>query len=175
MNKAHSRLRVVVAAPGIDPPFPLDAIVVEEDTYLVLGAEPVARETHEPPERVLEEAESREPEIPGSVLVMEGSPLRFLAVVHDLDEEPSWHEEWVASALVAALQEAEARGIRSLSLPMLGTLHGSLEAQRFVELLQEALGSTWLGRLENVWLVVPSDVPRHIFERLRDLDVELEC
>jgi O-acetyl-ADP-ribose deacetylase (regulator of RNase III) len=175
MNGAHSRLRVVVAAPGIDPPFPLDAVMVEEDTYLVLGAEPVAREMHEPPERALEEAEVREPEIPGSVLVMEGSPLRFLAVVHDLGEEPSWREEWIASALVAALQEAEARGVRSLSLPMLGTLYGTLEAQRFVELLQKALGSTWLGRLENVWLVVPADVPRQIFERLRELDIDLEC
>ena len=164
-----------MATPGSDPPFPLDAVVVEEDTYLVLGAKPVAREMHESPERTLEEAESREPEIPGTVLVLEGSPLRLLAVVHDLDEEPSWREEWVASALVAVLQEAEARGIRSLSLPMLGTLYGSLEAQRFVELLREALGSTWLGRLENVWLVVPTDVPRHIFETLRELDVDLEC
>lgn len=175
MNRAQSRLRVVVAAPGVDPPFSLDAVVVEQDTYLVLGAEPVAKETHEPPQRTLEEAEAREAEIPGTVLVMEGSPLRFLAVAHDLDEEPSWREEWIASALVAALQEAEARGIRSLSLPMLGTLYGTLEAQRFVELLQEALESTWLGRLENVWLVVPADVPRQIFERLRELDVDLEC
>ncbi|UCC48909.1 MAG: hypothetical protein JSV41_01680 [Gemmatimonadota bacterium] len=174
MNGAHSRLRVIVAAPGSDPPFPLDAVVVEEDTYLVLGAEPVAKETHEPPERTLEEAEAREPQIPGTVVVKEETPLRFLAVVHDLDEEPSWREEWVARALVAALQEAEARRIRSLSLPMLGTLHGSLETQRFVELLQEALASTWLGRLENVWLVAPTDVPRHIFERLRELDVDLE-
>jgi O-acetyl-ADP-ribose deacetylase (regulator of RNase III) len=152
----------------------LDAVVLEEDTYLVLGAEPVARETHEKAERLLERAAASEPQIPGTVVVKEGSPLKFLAVVHDLEEEPSWREEWVEGALAAVLQQAEARGIRSLSLPMLGTLHGTFEAERFVELLRKALESVWLGRLENVWLVVPTDVPRHIFERLRGLDVDLE-
>jgi len=145
----------IVSCPEDAPPFEVDAVAAEEDTWLVLSADPVATEPEEGLEEILAAARQAQPEPPGSVVVLEGRPLRLLAVVHDLSREPTWREEWVASALAAILAECEARGIRSLALPPLGARHGSLAPPRFEELLAEALRAAPPLRLERLWLVVP--------------------
>ncbi|MGB6363143.1 MAG: hypothetical protein WBG64_10790, partial [Thermoanaerobaculia bacterium] len=69
----------LVAAPAAQPPFPVDAVVVEEDTYLVLSAETDLRIPGEHPLRVMTAAHELEPELPGSVLVRSGQPLELAA------------------------------------------------------------------------------------------------
>jgi hypothetical protein len=104
----------IVPAPEDQPPFPVDALAVEDDTYFVLGADPEVREPNEHPIRLWKQIHEAEPAAPGSVSVKEGEdggPTRFLAVVHDLSQEPSWREEWVAQALGEVLRETGQRKV----------------------------------------------------------------
>jgi O-acetyl-ADP-ribose deacetylase (regulator of RNase III) len=99
-------------------------------------------------------------------LVKGRRPFKFLAIVHDVNQDPTWREEWVESALEGILQETEARKLRSVALPLIGTLHGSLEQQRFIELLSKAFKRTSLSQLKRLWLMVRPGTARHIIEML---------
>jgi hypothetical protein len=172
MDEARSALRIVVAPPGA-PPFLADAVVAEEDTYLVLSPDYEAHETREPPEHLLKMAAASQPAAPGSVVVRASLPVRLLAIVHDLNEEPSWREEWVTTALATVLREAESKEFRSIALPMLGTLYGSLDERRFVELFRAALDDAAPVFPESIWLMVRPGTPRNAFEPLDGYDVDL--
>jgi len=151
-------------------PHPVDAIVAEEDTFLVLSADPELSESSESPIRVLTEAFETQAEVPGSVLVKDGHPLRFLAIIHDLNQEPSWKEEWIVSALEGTILESEKRELRSIAIPLLGTLHGSLDKRRFIVLLRESLERKPPSYLNRLWLVTPEGAA---FETLKILKEEL--
>lgn len=163
----------IYVAPPSRPPFEPAALVVEDDTYQVLGADTAARESYESVRRLRERAAQVEPEPPGSVQVRPGDPLRIHAIVHDLDLEPTWLEIWLVDALAAALGEADRRRLDSLALPMLGTLHGSLAPRRFVQLLRSTLDGTRCHHLRRLWLVVAPDTPAAIFDPLREYPLQL--
>ena len=148
----------LVAAPKDNPPFKVEALVAEEDTFLVLSADPVVKEPRESLEVMIEQANEIRPEVPGSVLVRRrrNSPLEFLAIVHDLNLEPSWKEEWISSALDKVFREAGVRKVRSIALPLLGTVHGSLEAERSATLLGDALRRGVPEDLQRLWLILTS-------------------
>jgi hypothetical protein len=147
----------VVMAPREQPPFAVEATVVEEDTYLVLSADAHAAEPHpEHPIRVMTSLLEVEPREPGTILVRDRFPIEIAAIVHDLDEEPSWREEWVIGALDRALHEAERRQLRSVGLEMLGAVHGRLERPRFLQLLRQALQRLESRSLERIWLIPPT-------------------
>jgi len=112
-----------------------------------------------------------QPGTPGTVLLQGQSPLRILAIVHDFNQDPSWKEEWIESALHNVLQESQKLGIRSLALPLLGTVHGSLDKRRFLEILVRALQGTRLNYLSSLWLVVPEGESS---PAIRDLKAEIE-
>ncbi|MFQ6047681.1 MAG: macro domain-containing protein [Gemmatimonadales bacterium] len=155
MAERRNAVRIVAAPAGVSPDVGIDAVVVEDDTHLVLGADRVARESPEPLEDLLAAAAAEEAAEPGTAVVEDATPLRIHAIVHDLSAEPTWREEWVSRALEAALHETEARGLRSIALPALGTLHGTLTGRRFLELLAEVLARTSVAHVETIWLVVP--------------------
>ena len=161
----------IVAAPIDKPPFLVDAVVEEEDTFLVLSADTKVREPKEDLMRLMTRLIETRPETPGRVLVRGKGPFRFLAIIHDLNQEPSWSEEWIEKALVGIFQEAEDRKLRSIALPLIGTLHGSLEKQRFFELLRDALERTKQNHLKLIWLVVPSGTNS---KSLRMIESELQ-
>jgi O-acetyl-ADP-ribose deacetylase (regulator of RNase III) len=107
------------------------------------------------------------PEKPGSVLVKATSPLQLLAVVHDLNQEPSWKEEWVAKALEEIFRETEQRKLHSLALPFLGTRHGSLDKERFLVLLRSTLEGIVTHSLKRIWLMLPPDIDPGILKVLK--------
>ena len=154
----HGSYRIV-AAPEEKSPFDVDAVVYEEDTYLVLSADPKVREPKDHPVKIMTRLIEATPETPGSVLVRgkhpRRHPLRFLAIIHDFNQEPTWREEWIASALNGIFQEAETRKLTSVALPMLGCLHGSLDRQRFFALLRSAITQSTQRRLKRIWLITP--------------------
>lgn len=143
----------VVLGPEHQPPFEIEAKVEEEDTCLVLSTPADIVVTLEHPIRVMTEVRAAEPLVPGSVIAREGAPLRLLAIVHDLDQEPSWKEAWVKEALDGALEEVEARGLRTIGLPMIGSVHGSLSPERFMLLLRDVLQRFAPRTLERIWLI----------------------
>ncbi len=147
------------------------ARVFEEDTCLVLSADPKIPDIDEDISRLRARLEDHQPYEPGSVVVGGRNPLRIFAIVHDLDQEPSWREEWVESALRRLFHETEKRRVRSVALPMIGTRHGSLPAQRFVGLLGRCLRSASLAYLGMLWILLPE---RCDFKVLDELLAELE-
>ena len=147
----------IIPAPEDQPPFPVEAIVFEEDTYLVLSADWEKIESNDHPVAIMVEAFETEPEKPGRVVVYEENPLRFLAVVHDLDQEPSWREDWIEKALEEVFREAERRKLQRIALPFLGTKHGSLEKERFAALFRGFLKCRPSPYHLRVWLILPRD------------------
>jgi len=156
----------IVAAPEDEPPFPVEAVVLEEDTYLVLSAGWDKIESDDPPAGILTEAFDAKPKEPGSVVVYEDSPLRFLAVVYDFDQEPSWREEWVESALEGVFREAERRRLQTIALPFLGTKHGLLEKERFPLLLRGFLERNRSSHPLRLWLALPGNTRPKILDLL---------
>jgi hypothetical protein len=147
--------RVVSGELG-QPPFPVEAVVIEEDTYLVLSAETVVREPQEHPLQILHAVHQAEPVVPGAVVVQPGSPLRLLAVVHDLSAEPICREAWVVAALDAIVTEVDNRHICALGMPLLGSVHGRIERQRVLSLVAEALRPA-PASLKHLWLIDARD------------------
>jgi hypothetical protein len=127
----------VVVAPAEDFPFEVNAMVFEDDTYFVLGADTEVREPKEHPVRVWTEVHETEPAALGSVRVREGRPLRLH--VHDLSDDPTVRLDSVSTALTEILRLVDDRGIRALGLPVLGTVHGKLPAETFARSLRDAL------------------------------------
>lgn len=159
----------IVASPQQSPPFAVQAVTVEEDTWLILSADPKIAPAEEHPIRLMTDLINTAKEKVGTVRVKGGHPLRFLAIVHDVDCEPTWREQWVQSALVDVLREAEKRRLAAIALPLLGTRHGRLQPARFAELLAAALLGSELTCLQRLWLVAPVDQNAVVIERLQAL------
>lgn len=144
-----------VAVTPLDAPIPpLDAVVVEDDTWGVLGADLELDEESGGLDDALENLAGFDPHTPGSVLLREGQPLELRAVVHDLDRNPTLQETWVTTALTRVFQVAEDRALDTMAMPLLGTVHGRLEGERAVALLVEALEGSRHGRPRRLWLAV---------------------
>ncbi len=127
---------LVFSPPG-EPPFTIDALVEEEDSYLSLSAEPVVDFTQKPVEhsvRVMTAARDAEEVEPGTVVVRQGHPLRLLAVIHRLHVSPTWREPWVVRAIENLCMEVGRHQIRALGTPLLGTVHGEMGPQKAFEL-----------------------------------------
>lgn len=144
---------VIRVAARHEPPFPVDAVVEEDDTFHVLSGGPAARAVEDDPLRVLSRAHAAQPAPPGSVIVRPGRPLRLLAVVHDLAEDPTCREAWVALAYRGVLSEVAARGIEAIAMSLLGTVHGRFDPDRSRALLDDAIDAGCPGSLRRVWLV----------------------
>lgn len=146
----------LVIAEENDAPFPVDAIAVEEDSFLVLSADPIVR----PPQahflKVFTELLETEPAPLGSVLLRSGQPLRLLAVVHDLSLTPTWKEHWVREALHRVIGVMETRRKRVLGLYPLGCVFGQLAPARFLSILSEVIADTTPLALRRIWLMVSS-------------------
>jgi hypothetical protein len=157
----------VVAASKDSPPNPVDAIVFEEDTFLVMSADPTPKDPKVPMVRVMTSLIETQPRVPGTVLLQGRSPLRMLAIVHDFNQDPSWKEEWIENALRGVFQQMEKLGLQSLALPLLGTVYGTLDKRRFIELLVRALQGTGHNALRLLWLVVPAGEKSEVMKNLR--------
>ena len=158
----------VVVAPEHAPPFPIDAIAVEEDTHLLLSSDDdVVTEPDEEFEALVEAASNKIANTPGSVLVRKTKPLQFLAIVHDIDCKPTWREEWIASAINGTVEEAEWRRLASLGIPLIGTRHGNVEMRRVALWLGRCLSRTSFRYLKRVWVIAPEGSETELMWALR--------
>lgn len=158
----------VMAAPPEDPPFWVEANVEEQDTCRVLADRGLIREPRESYQRLVRDMEEGRPAKPGSVLVDGFYPVRLLAIVHDLELEPSWREDWVAAALDEIFRITEGRGLRAVAMPPLGTRHGRLPLPRFLYLLRAAVKGGVFEYLARIWLVSPRDLDCAVLKMLND-------
>ncbi len=147
----------IVPSPPSQPPFSVTATLFEEDTWRVLSADPTARPETTHPVRVMTDMLFDREAEPGSVVV-QGN--RWLAIIHDLDRDPSCKELWIRQALERVMQIAADRACQTLALPLLGSVHGCLNWQASLKLISECLTSGVAYTMpERVWLQVP---PEHL-------------
>ena len=159
----------IIAAPQNSAPFGVDALAVEEDTWLVMSAEPKIGDLQEHPIRLMTDLLKSQPKSVGTVVVRGRNPMRFMAIVHDVNQDPTCREEWVQCALNEIFREAEHRKLRALGLPLIGTLHGKLLTQRFAGLLSQALLQAPLEHLRRVWLIAPVPTNAEIINILQPM------
>lgn len=157
----------IAVAPKEAPPFPVEAIAFEEDTFLVMSADPTVRDPKIPLIRIMANLMETRPRAPGTVLVQGNSPVRLLAIIHDFNEEPSWKEEWIEKGFQGIFETAERLSLRSLALPLIGTVHGSLSKDRSVQFLAQGLSCRPLHDLLFLWLVVRTGETREVFDLLK--------
>ncbi|HWW94135.1 MAG TPA: hypothetical protein VN375_12270 [Vicinamibacteria bacterium] len=126
---------------GDDAPAGAEVLVVPQDVNLIMGEVTVIEETGETPgEAVAAATAASTPRAQGSVVVgprRPGLPLVFQAVVYDFQRSPPTCEEHVFAALLTALEEARTRGVRCLGVQPVGTAHGGLSAERFLNVLSQ--------------------------------------
>ncbi len=163
---SFGELEILVAPKGI-PPFKADGYVFEEDTFLVMSADTTVREPKASMVRIMSNLVQTKPAVPGSILIRGRKPFRFLAVVHDFNEEPSLKEEWVTSALDAIFQKSEDLQVHSIAIPLLGVHYGFLRAERFIELLGQGLKNVSLQHLKRLWLIVSGGTARDTIQILK--------
>ena len=145
----------IVVAPEAISPFDIDAVVEEQDTALILSqVGNITAPDNKPVWFLANKLESQPLLKPGSVIKRDGKTLRLLAIVHDLDMEPSWSAEWIEQALENIIKLSHTQGISSIQLPVLGAQHGRFHIQDFLQLLVIAIKKSH-GKLKKIWLVVP--------------------
>jgi len=181
MSKMQNQLRIIngdlqkslifkgiklIAAPRKCLPVKIDALVFEEDAFLIMSDKPEHIPPSKHPIRLMNEIANFKPEIPGSVVVKGKNPIRILAVVHDVNQEPTWKEKWIEKALCSVFKKCEVLKIKTLGLPMLGTKHGRLNHQRFSRLLASSLQSCEFKNLNQIWLISPVPVNAAVISAL---------
>jgi len=164
----------IISAPESPPLFRVQVLAFEEDTWIIMSANPKTCEPEEHPIRMMTQMIETHPEKVGTVLVRGNNPVRFLAIVHDVDQEPTCREEWVESALMEMFLNAEHLGIQSIGLPLIGTLHGKLEVKRFVELLSKVLVQMKFNHLRRLLLITPVWDQIRIINLLKNILVHSE-
>jgi hypothetical protein len=148
-------VEVIIAPPEL-PPFKIDAIVEEQDTSLLLGVTPIISETNESFDKLVSQMIAQQPRSPGEVVVKGNHPVRLLAVVHNLEQEPTWKEEWIANTLGHIFKESVNNRIKTVAMPVLGSIYGSLNYENFIELFRSALPPGNFTYPEKIWLIVPA-------------------
>lgn len=101
-----------------------DAVIVPDDRWHVLSADPAFKEPHDPPVKMFTKAFTAEPAELGSVQVKAGAPTTLLSVMIDLDTEPACRAEDVTAAVARAIELAEKRGLAALAVLVPGVEHG---------------------------------------------------
>ena len=130
-------VRIMVATP--DEASTADAVVLEEDTWLVLSAEPKVTIPTDHPIRIFTDLHKAQPLATGTVIECQGRPMTLMAVVYDFGAEPCCRSEWVAAALSGILRICRERGLRSILLPLLGVRHGRMRPEAVLSLLVRAI------------------------------------
>jgi hypothetical protein len=155
-------------APQAGPPSDIGAVVAEEDRHLVLSAGSEIHEIKGDAASIIQEFCNADAAEPGTVLATGSNPIHFLAIVHDLDQTPTWREAWVAKALEKIFSEVKERDIRSLALPLLGGVHGSLSTAQFAVVLCSALKQAMPDELLRIWLLLGNSDAREVIDYLEE-------
>lgn len=152
-------------------PFRVMAVVEEQDTSLILKADDVI---YEPVDKTplwfdANKSELSETKTPGDVIIKSFNPMRFLAIVHDLEQTPTIREEWIESTIEKVLQNANTKGLKAISLPVLGAQYGDFKLNQFITILAHKINKNMDNKLERIWLVVPGKECKAAFDLLNKI------
>jgi len=136
-----------------DIPNDVGGVVIEQDTGLVLNTDDEIRYPRDSIETLTKNMLRRGEPAQGTVLELGTSPPQLLAIVHNLDNEPSWTEEIVKETITNLFKIAKRREFHSIAMPLLGTVHGDLAEERAQDLLEEAVSETRVPKLRKIWIL----------------------
>lgn len=149
-------------------PLPVEVRVFEEDTHLVLTVDPVMRYTEEHPVRLMTRVMEAQPKKPGSIVTNNAS---WYAVVHDLDAQPTWREEWIENAYRETLMLGEKKRLQIIGLPLLGSVHGNFSPDTSLEILIRVIKSITFQHLQQILLLIPLPDCKNTRKHLQKLTV----
>lgn len=160
----------VLVVPENMAPAKVAAVVEEQDTALVLSKpSSIPVSDNKPSWFLANKLESQELLEPGSVIVREGNIIKLLAIIHDLDCEPTWKYEWISQALENIFDITSSHNISSLQLPVLGAQHGRFKLKEFLFLLHEKI-KDYHGPLEKIWLIIHHKDCQQALSYLKEID-----
>lgn len=155
----------------------IDAVVEEQDRWLVLGQGPEHADrdpegyTHElgltSVDDLLEAAARSEQAPLGAVLLRKTRPPRLLAVVHELERNPTLDGSAVSQALETILRLTARTSMRAIALPVIGNHDDAVEVEDFGERLADALSMAGPARL-RIALMADFAVVRRVARILRE-------
>lgn len=131
----------------------IDAVVEEQDTCLLLGTEPVLRETKEDYATLVRKMEQQKPLIPGQVLVKNTIPVRFIAINYDIEKKPICCEAWIKLSLENIGKECKKRRILSLAMPLPGIQYGNISYDTAMSLLNETFSDERINYPEIIFVL----------------------
>ncbi|MDH3348478.1 MAG: hypothetical protein OEM02_10340 [Desulfobulbaceae bacterium] len=144
-----NKVRIILAPPN-KPPFPTEVKIYEEDTLLALSAPPVITAPQEHPIRTLTKIWETEPQPQGSLLIQ---GRRWLALTHDLDQDPCCDEQAVLSCLNKIWKATAQHNIHTLALPLLGNTYKALPSENSLDLIFSSLRNHIPPLPQKIWLV----------------------
>ena len=130
----------------------VDAVVEEQDTNLILGKSPVILDTIESFPAMVKKMEQQTCEKVGNVLVKQSIPIRFIAIVYDVEHTPIGKKAWIEEAIRNILAQCEKHRIKTLAMPLLGTSYGKLEEENIIQLLQDSLIQNRQQTLKKIFI-----------------------
>lgn len=144
-------------APEQCPPFDVVAKIEEQDTSLILEPGDTINEYNDDkPVWYLSNTQAlQETHQTGNVIIKHGQPLRLLAIIHDLDNSPSWREDWIKLALETSFSILNDREITSVALPCFGRHFKNFETQDFIRPLAYVIQKSNYPYPRKIWLIVP--------------------
>ncbi|MDH5738604.1 MAG: hypothetical protein OEZ23_09870 [Gammaproteobacteria bacterium] len=140
----------VFIAPADQAPFDVQAVILEEDTGLILSADTKIRLVQEHPVRLMTELVSFEFPAVGETVIQQGNPCFIFAVVIDLDQSPICCRDWVCAALQQSLELCSQRQMTHLALQPLGCRYGQQDPAWFFQELKRQLLS---HHFSGIWLI----------------------
>ena len=169
INKFRCQINHVelAIAPAKLAPFPVGAVVEEQDTALILDESDEIRDPgQKPPWFYANKLERQALLTPGQVITRDTQPLRLQAIIHDLESEPICNELWIFQALQQTIDIAELRKIDSLRMPLLGCKFGKLLPSQFFAILLEIITRQRPAPINRLWLTVAEEDCEKIFNLL---------
>lgn len=89
-----------------------------------------------------------------------------MAIVHDLDYEPSWKIDWIKSAIKNILNICGEKQLLTLVLPVLGAQYGKLKSEEFLKLLVNQLYFKQSDYPQRIWLLIPAHNCQKVYKNL---------
>ncbi|MCW8929883.1 MAG: hypothetical protein OQL19_06560 [Gammaproteobacteria bacterium] len=158
----------IYISPKTIPPFPIDAIVEEQDTSLVLQPEDTIHELNDDKplwyfantKNLLEEHQL------GDVLIKSHNPIRFICIVHDLEQSPSWCSKWIETALKKVFELSNEKSLSILAIPIFGTQFSRFQLEEFISVFVRVLKIQKIKKPRKIWLISEVGINEKIFQLL---------
>ena len=157
----------IQAAPQDYPPFPVQAMVEEQDTHLLMSEQTTLSDPGKPAWYLANTLERDETSfLLGTVLLNRQQPGRLLAIVHDIELDPPCKPEYIEQAWKNIFLIIQSQKFTSIAIPLLGTVHGKLKTNDAIKLLRAALQQNLPNCLERIWLILPEGTTCACLEEL---------